>query len=142
MVESNEIVVKGKIVYINPVKTSGANNDFRTMSIGLDTTKVIAGTPYQNHMNLQAVNENIEKFDNIFPGDIVMVAVSLRGSAPKPKDDIAPTEKNPNKLNIFSNINVYEVEIVSKVSNPATPAPAANPAPPPPAASDVDDLPF
>lgn len=141
---TDEIVFEGKVGFITPAKdVSKKANPFIVSSIGIDLTIVVGGKPYPNYVIAQATGDMAEKIQSLNIGDKIHAFLSITGSA-KVNTDIEPTEKNPESLGGFNNINLYRFELIEKApekvkedspQNSSTPEYKQSP-------ENVDDLPF
>lgn len=144
----SDLVIEGKVRFINPTEQKTEKFSVRTLAI--DCTTTFNGQVYENFVGLQFANKNCQLLDTVSVGDEIRVKCGLSGRL-YTKEGAQGTAQNPTGDQCFTNIVGYDVEVIKRAGaqpNPATSvtAEAASTKPSnnhPEGQSNVeDDLPF
>lgn len=122
--------LEGKVIFIDePKDVSKTDREFITSNIGIDVSVVINGTPYENFATMQATNDRAKDlFKEVNVGDKIRAFFSIKGVIKK-KDDLQPSQKNPESKSGFNNLNLYKWEILERDATATQPqAPSQAPA--------------
>lgn len=127
--------IKGRVIDVGPVEQISDKFKKRDLIV-----EYAANPQYPEEIKIEATQDRVSLFDNIYAGDEVEVSFNLRGRKWVNKDGIAQW---------FNSLVAWRVNKVTGSSQPAasTPPPASNTAMPPTVdiSSDDDDsgdLPF
>lgn len=127
MNQSENMNLIGKVLFIDePKDVSKTDKPFITTNIGLDISEILGGTVYDNFATLQCLNDRAnDLFKEVNVGDKIRAYFSVKGVIRK-KDDLQPSQKNPESKNGFNNLNLYKWEILERANAPV-PTPASAP---------------
>ena len=108
--------LKGKICYIDASNnvSKDPTKEFNVRSFCIDLSVEINGSLMQNYGTFQVVGRNCDLLNSVNIGDTVLVTFGVNGQAPKRKDGAMPSEKNPQALSSFCNLNAYKIEVLER----------------------------
>ncbi len=96
---------------------------------------IVTQEQYPQHISLQCVNDKCDLLKGIAKDSLVKVSFNLNGK---------PFKNKQGEEVVFTNLNAYKIEVISKGTEQQTTPPPAKKTPPPAAdlPNDTDDLPF
>ena len=105
--------VSGRIIGINLTTKKNPEDKFQTRTFYVDCSSMFNGEIMENKAGFQCLNKNCDILNDFNIGDIVDVYFSIKGNEVK-KEDNQATEKNPNKVVVYTNLNCYRIVLVGK----------------------------
>lgn len=113
-----ELVVDGKITHIDQTKdVSTTTTPFLVRGFGIDKSFYYGGVETKSFAVFQSQGDKCKMLDDINVGDKVQVHFGVNAKI-TPSDKVAKSEKNPEGLGGFNNLNAYEVILIERGSTP------------------------
>lgn len=120
--KSSIMELTGKIIFINPTVTPGAAKpDFQVRNFGIETVTEINFQPKIDVWGFQTTKPS--QLDGLGIGDEIKVTFGIRCTK-KENTALAALPQNPTNISIFSSLDCYKIEVITRSAQHAA-APAS-----------------